>query len=234
MNHEEQWTERERPAKCPVCKDKKWVNYDVPYGHPDFGKEVTCPACWEGVQPQVLTAACGLTVEKLGWTFANTMRRPELAEVYDTALALAGKPRRFLTLQGEPGVGKTRFLACIINEAVAKGFTAVYMTMPDLLDYLRTGYAPNAATTYDARWQPLIDARVLCIDEIDRYSPTPWAEQKVFQLINARYENGQDHLTCFALNAAIDTLPDYLQSRLRDRQCYLFHLAGQDVRQRKR
>jgi DNA replication protein DnaC len=221
-------------AKCPRCKDRGWLTYDVKYGHPQFAKLLRCPDCGGQEQQESLAGTCGLPCEWLGWTFRNTVRHDGIAAAYDAAFCLAQKPQRFLTLLGSYGVGKTRLLACIVNEARLRGLSAIYLTTADLLDYLRAAYAPKAEVAYDERLDRLTQARVLCLDEFDRFNSTEWAREKFFQLVDARYQRGQELLTCFAANATLEDLPPYLRSRLEDRQCALFQLTGQDIRRRPR
>jgi DNA-binding MarR family transcriptional regulator len=213
---------------CPVCKGRGFVMRDVFYGHPEFGKALHCPKCGQDQRPQLLASECGLPKKLRPWTFDKVMRHAGNAQAYEAALARARKPCEFLTLIGPTGVGKSVLLAATINEALSRDFQAYYTTTADLLDYLRVTFK-KAEADYDARWERLKSVRVLCIDELDRFNPTDWALEKFFQLISARYDNGDDRLTCFATNASIDTFPAYLQSRMRDRHCCMFELTGIDV-----
>ena len=222
--------ERRIEVKCDVCKDKGWLTWDVPYGHPGFGKLMACPHCREEGQRAVLVAECGLPPKLQSVSFAKIVKHPGNAAAFERALALAHQPREFLTLSGPTGVGKSTLLAAVVKEALTAGFSAYYTTMADLLDGLRATFKPTAATAYEPLWERLTGVRVLCLDELDRFNGSDWALEKLFQLISARYDYGHDRLTCFASNASIDTFPAYLQSRMRDRQCCLFELTGMDVR----
>lgn len=217
-------------VKCDVCKDRGFLTYDVPYGHPGFGKLMKCPNCPQEGERQVLVAECGLPPKLQGVTFAKIVRHEGNRAACEAALALVHHPRQFLTLTGPTGVGKSMLQGAIITEALASGFSAYYTTMADLLDGLRASFKPDAVAEYEPQWERLKRVRVLCIDEVDRFNATDWAQEKLFQLISARYDYGDDRLTCFASNASIDAFPAYLQSRMRDRQCGLFELTGMDVR----
>lgn len=72
---------------------------------------------------------------------------------------------------------------------------------------------------------------VLALDEFDRWSPTPWAQEKFFELIERRYRAGTQQLTCFATNAELADLPQYVTSRILDRRGQYFRLGGPDWRQ---
>ncbi|HEV7665063.1 MAG TPA: ATP-binding protein, partial [Chloroflexota bacterium] len=61
---------------------------------------------------------------------------------------------------------------------------------PDLLDELRATYAPDSNVTYDRSFDAIRNAAVLILDDYGAHSSTPWAEEKLFQLLNHRF-NGR-------------------------------------------
>lgn len=213
-----------------MCKGKEWLMHDVYPGHPLFGKIVRCDVCGMGAQQAFLRSRCGLPVEMQGWEFEGTRRTMANAAAYDVARLLAESPRHFITLLGGFGVGKTRLLACIVNAGRAAGWLSVYTTTATMLDYLRGAYDKKIDVTYDARWELLRTAKILAIDEFDRFSPTDWAREKFEQLIGQRYDDKANVLTAFAANARMDDLPGYVASRMQDHSNYIFELAGADVR----
>lgn len=164
------------------------------------------------------------------WVFSNTARYTHNERAYDAAFRLAQNPAWFLALSGQYGVGKTRLLACIVNHVRSNGQTAVYSTTADLLDHLRATYHPEAEVTYDALWDRIATAKVVALDEMDRWNPTPWAKEKFFQLMDVRYRAGRECLTVLATNESIDRVPGYLQSRLRDKRCSIEVINAPDVR----
>jgi DNA replication protein DnaC len=167
-----------------------------------------------------------------GWTFQATIRTAENALAHDYGRELAARPRWLYTLQGTYGIGKTRLLACLVNGGRAAGWTSVYVTMAELLDHLRRAYAPSVpALTFDGLWDRIVNATILAIDECDRFNPTPWAQEKFFELIDLRYRAGSQCCTAFATNASLDDLDVYLASRMRGRGSRVFEMTGGDLRQ---
>lgn len=220
---------------CPTCKDKGWLVYDVAPGHPLFSARVRCTACGPAAEQAHLRSICGLPEEMLAWTFENTLRHAGNSAAFDIARLLAERPGHIITLLGGFGIGKTQLLACIVNAARVAGLTAVYTTTANALDSLRRTFdADDATGSYDARWEFLTTADVLCLDEFDRWNRSPWAEEKFFQLVDARYTHQARRLTAFAGNACVEELPPYVASRIRDARNYLFELTGQDVRRLQR
>jgi DNA replication protein DnaC len=104
------------------------------------------------------------------------------------AWGFAGEPEnRWLVLAGVVGCGKTHLAAAIKNERDEHGYQSLFKTAPDLLDYLRATYAPDSNVTYDRGFDAIRNADVLILDDYGAHSSTPWAEEKLFQLLNYRF-----------------------------------------------
>lgn len=204
---------------------------DVPIGHSLFGKAIPC-GCQTERRVDRLAKVSRLSGEMLTWQFENTLRHAGNAEAFDAALALAEKPAWMLTLHGANGRGKTRLMVCLVNEARRRGTPGLYITTEELLDYLRETFSPQSDQPYGQFWSRLTSVPILILDEFDRFNPTPWAEAKFFQLIEARYRQGEELLTGLATNMRVDSLPDALRSRIRDRRCRVCAVQGVDVRER--
>src|SRR4030095_15498706 len=77
--------------------------------------------------------------------------------------------------------------AAIANDRRTAGSTAYFVTVPDLLDYLRSAYAPDSKVSYDKVFEAVRTAPLLVLDDLGAHSSTPWAQEKLFQLLNFRY-----------------------------------------------
>lgn len=189
-----------------------------------------CPVCGEHKQAEFLEHICMLEGEMLGWTLANTKRTPANADAYDAVQRLAQKPTWFLTLHGANGRGKTRLLSCLVNAGRAARWTSVYLTTAELMDHLRSAYNPESHITFDGLWERIISARILVLDEMDRFNATDWATEKFYQMIEQRYRRGAECLTALATNLPLNALPSYVYSRLIDRRGAVHELTGPDWR----
>jgi DNA replication protein DnaC len=122
------------------------------------------------------------TFETFDWTGHATLR-----DAAEAALRFASDPRGWLVLSGPVGCGKTHLAAAIKNERDGHGLQTLFKTAPDLLDYLRATYAPDSHVTYDRGFDAIRNAEVLILDDYGAHSSTPWAEEKLFQLLNYRF-----------------------------------------------
>ncbi|MCA1644901.1 MAG: ATP-binding protein [Chloroflexi bacterium] len=117
----------------------------------------------------------------------NYAGNPSLDVAHQAAWSFAGTPEGWLVLAGVVGCGKTHLAAAIKNERDEHGSQTLFKTVPDLLDYLRATYAPDSNVTYDRGFDAIRNAEVLILDDYGAHSSTPWAEEKLFQLLNYRF-----------------------------------------------
>lgn len=189
-----------------------------------------CSVCGEKKQAEFLERICMLDGEMLGWNLANTKRTQYNGAAYDAVQRLAQQPAWFLTLHGGNGRGKTRLLACLVNAGRVAQWTSVYLTTAELMDHLRSAYSPESHITFDGLWERIVSARILVLDEMDRFNATDWAQEKFFELIEQRYRRGGQCLTALATNLSVDALPSYVFSRVMDRRGAVHELTGPDWR----
>jgi len=110
-----------------------------------------------------------------------------LLEAFEIAKKFAESPQGWLVFYGPYGCGKTHLAAAIGNYQAGLGYPPLFVGVPDLLDYLRAAFSPNSSTTLDRRFYEIRSTRLLILDDIGTESATPWAREKLYQLINHRY-----------------------------------------------
>ena len=219
--------------ECPLCKGRGWLRFDVPFGHPDFGRLMPCECTKKEFEGERLTRL--ERYSNLGpltrLTFDNLLQRgrssdPQNQErfyrCYQTARAYADSPRGWLVLSGPSGCGKTHLGAAIANYRIKQGQPAFFVIVPDLLDHLRATYSPNSDVAYDELFERVRNAPLLVLDDLGRQSSTPWAEEKLFQILNHRFN--AELPTVVTLNS-LKQLDERLAARLQDpaiaQQCEL-------------
>jgi DNA replication protein DnaC len=175
---------------CPVCKDAGFVRADVPPGHPLFGKPIEC-RCTEAKRE----ARRELERRQISdldshafarYTFDEFEHVPGTEAAFDAAYAFAREPDGWLFLHGGCGVGKTHLAVAVAHEQRAKG-NVIFAVVPDLLDYLRSTFDPANGAAYDERFTTIKDTYLLVLDDLGTENTTPWAREKLFQIVNHRY-----------------------------------------------
>lgn len=128
----------------------------------------------------------------------------------------ADAPHGSLTLVGGAGTGKTHLAAAVANAALERGESVWFAVVPDLLDMLRRTYQVDSEHSYDELSESLREADLLVLDDFGAHSPTPWANEKLYQLYAARYLSRRP--TMFTTNHQPDDLDARIASRLSDKE----------------
>lgn len=175
---------------CRWCKGAGYTRKDVPYGHPDFGKIEKCVCKLEAErekrkQELLRFSQLGSLAEKTFASFNGLV--PGVQEAYTAAWEYARCPDGWLLLIGTNGCGKTHLAAAVANVLLDHDRTVLFSTVPDLLDHLRAAYAPTSEVTYDSLYTLTREVDILVLDDLGAQQTTPWAEEKLFQLMNHRY-----------------------------------------------
>jgi len=216
---------QEAEETCPICKGLGYLRADVPVGHPDFGKLVPCTCRLAELAQQRVAALRTLSdLEILArMTFETFVseghgllpdKRANLRWAYEEASTFAERPEGWLVLKGGYGCGKTHLAAAIANACVERGQPVLFITVPDLLDHLRATFAPSSPTSYDARFEEIRTAPILILDDLGTESSTTWAQEKLFQILNYRYNARLP--TVVTTNHELEEIPLRLRSRLVD------------------
>jgi DNA replication protein DnaC len=210
---------------CPLCHGVGYLRRDLPVGHPDFGKLDIC-ACRHGqVTQQIHQRLFALSNLKdlAHLTFENFQPRgrvglrPAQAEslelAFNQARQFAGSLKGWLLIQGGYGCGKTHLAAAIANFAVDMGVPTLFLTVPDLLDALRFAYDDPEAT-FEQRFDEIRTAPLLVMDDFGTQNATPWAQEKLFQILNYRYVNRLPLVV--TTNLLLEEIEGRIRSRLED------------------
>jgi DNA replication protein DnaC len=144
-------------------------------------------------------------------------------KAFEVARAFAAAPEGWLVLCGSSGSGKTHLAAAIVNERIDKGHPAFYITAPDLLDRLRSSFDPDSEMPYDDFFDQIRNAPLLVLDDLGAQAATPWAREKLDQLLTSRFNN--ELPTVIVTITPVDELDERLRTRLTDaRLCRVFVL----------
>lgn len=210
---------------CPHCDGMGYVTHNVPIDHPDFGKAFPC-VC----QNEIIAERHENRLRKISnleayshFRFDNfELRTQELNEVqatnlhynYERALNYANNPAGWLLIHGGYGCGKTHLAAAIGNKLLEEGHEVIFVTVPDMLDHLRMTFVDSSEVNYDEVFEKVKNAPILVLDDLGAESPTPWAGEKLFQLLNHRYVRRLT--TIITTNFDLEDLDGRIRSRLHD------------------
>jgi DNA replication protein DnaC len=215
---------------CPHCGGAGYIRYDVPLEDERFGKVETCVCRAKDVAESArarlfamsnLNRLSHLTFENFAPAgnekakFMTAQERENLRTAFEASETFARQPQGWLLLEGGYGCGKTHLAAAIANFAVNNGAPTLFITVPDLLDSLRFSY-DDPETTFEQRFEEIRNAGLLILDDFGTQNATPWAQEKLFQIINYRYINKLP--TVITTNLMLDEIEGRIRSRLQDEE----------------
>jgi DNA replication protein DnaC len=212
-------------ATCPYCKGAGFVYKGRVRDDPDFGKAVPCQCTRQALEAgrrQLLERYSNLG-PLIRLTFDNLVpqgRRPHASNqghfcaAVEAARAFARSPDGWLVLLGPSGCGKTHLAASIVNYRLSQGQPALFVVVPDLLDHLRSCYDPQSTVSYDELFDQMRQAPLLILDDLGMQTSTPWAREKLDQLISHRFNSRLP--TVFTCAVVLEELEERLRSRLSD------------------
>jgi DNA replication protein DnaC len=210
---------------CPRCHGAGFIRRDLPLDHPQFGKATPCDC--------VKAESADVRLERLQrysslgpltrLSFANLVEHGRSANPRDRQLfkslvadarAFAEEPSGWMLIHGPSGGGKTHVAAAIANCCLERGQPALFVVVPDLLDHLRASYNPNSDVDYDSLIEQVRNAPVLILDDLGTQNATAWAQEKLFQVFNHRYNARLP--TIVTTNLSVERIDERLRMRLTD------------------
>jgi len=231
------WSSTEQPEEtpgpvCPICKGAGFVHPLLSSGKPDFSRVVAC-RCTRGELDKErqtrsqrysnLGSLTRLTFDNLlpQGRSGNPINQEQFSRAYEAARAFATEPKGWLVLVGPSGCGKTHLAAAIANEHLSRGYPVFFITPPALLDHLRSTFSPNSEIPYDELFEQVRNAPLLVLDDLGAQTGTPWAKEKLEQLLNHRFNS--ELPTVIVTIIPIEQLEERIRTRLADpRLCQIY------------
>ena len=219
-------TKKSPKEVCLICGGLGYVRRDLPVDDPNFGLLEICECQKLEVQKSSLQRLYHLSnlnaFRQMTFETFNSDGRGSgqdgnktLEVAFNTAKNYAHHLNGWLLLMGSYGTGKTHLAAAIANEVVSLGIETLFLTVPDLLDWLRYSYS-STETTYEERFEEIRNIRFLVLDDLGTQNTTAWAREKLFQIINHRYTHRLP--TVLTTNLALSQIDERVSSRLQDRE----------------
>jgi DNA replication protein DnaC len=152
-----------------------------------------------------------------------------LEQAFRLARSFAETPEGWLVFQGTNGCGKTHLATAIANCNLKAGRPVYVIIVPDFLDHLRSTYSPESKITYDDFFERVKRVPLLILDDFGEHSSTPWAQEKLYQLINYRYNTRLP--TVITTCCALDDIETRISSRMADHKLStVFNIMAPDYR----
>ena len=209
--------------RCGLCQGRGWVSRYVPVGDPDFGKLYPCQCQEPRIESERYDRL--LKYSNLGrltrFRFENLERhglsgseagKSQFVRAYEAARSYADAPRGWLTFVGPNGSGKTHLAVAIANHCIENDQVVFFSHAPDLLDHLRSSFGPTSEISYSDLFEQVRDVPILILDGLGSQSATPWAEEKLRQILNHRYN--AELPTVLTTAVPIHEIDAYIQARL--------------------
>ena len=151
----------------------------------------------------------------------DVISQERFAQVYQAAKAFADSPEGWLVFLGSSGCGKTHLACAIANYRLSSGEPVFYIGVADLLDHLRSAFSPASDTTYDELFEQVKNVPLLVLDDLTLGSATPWAKEKLEQLLNHRFNTRV--ATVITTDVPLEKLDERLRSRFADNEfCHVW------------
>jgi DNA replication protein DnaC len=216
---------------CPICLGAGYLRHDVLADDPRFDELIPCECTARELEQRRLErlVAKSNLGELTRMTFESFERKvmagkppeqsPDGAWFASLAFAEGRSTNKWLVLYGRTGTGKTHLAAAIANHRLSHGQPVVFIGVADLLDHLRAAYSPASEVGYDELFETVRSTPLLILDDLGTQSPTPWAREKLYQLINFRHDRRAE--TVVTTNLELDELASAdtrIYSRLADKE----------------
>ena len=137
-------------------------------------------------------------------------------------------------LWGGVGTGKTHAAVALLRELIEVGHWAQFVSVPDLLDQIRATFNRSGESEEDICERPRNGDLVL-LDDLGAEKPSEWVREKLYQIINARYNARR--CTLVTSNKSPEQLAKQIGDRAVSRlmeMCEAIKLEGPDRRLKKR
>jgi len=161
-----------------------------------------------------------MTFSSFDWRRVNLPpeQRENLEEAFRLAFDFAKSPEGWLVFMGDTGCGKTHLAAAIVNYRYQADKPALFTVVPEFLDHLRSTFSPESKSSYDQLFESVKTAPLLILDDFGEQSTTPWAREKLYQVINYRYNARLAIVitTRYSLEEIYEKIDSSISSRLVD------------------
>ena len=222
---------------CPICNGSGWESAD------EKGKVRRC-RCLESLRVERLLAAARIPQRYEHCDLESYLPNHESqkkAKIYvQRFLDKYPQIDVGLLFLGTCGVGKTHLAVALLRQVISeKGDGGIFYDFRDLLRETQGSWNSVSQASELEVLRPVLEAKVLVLDELGANKPTEWVRDTIAHIINCRYNDKK--ITIFTSNyldtpirQGEETLKDRIGIRLRSRlyeMCREIEIGGVDFRQ---
>jgi DNA replication protein DnaC len=125
-------------------------------------------------------------------------------------------------LRGIPGCGKTHVAVAVLNEVIRRGHSGRYANFSDLLSQIRDTFNNQGDVTEGDLLQAVDEVDLLVLDDLGAESTTDWVRDRLYLIINRRYENARSVI--ITTNCSEAELAARVGERIASRLCEMCSL----------
>ena len=177
---------------CPKCNGEKHIFFErdgAPYAAP-------CECLKREIEQKrlhELIRSARVPERYINKTLANFIqfRQPEafkVAKLFTENWNAIKNQGRGIIFVGDVGTGKTHLSFAVFNELIRQGINGLAVTVPDLMDDLKPR-RNDSTERQAAQIEALKTVDLLLLDDLGAQRNTPWVTERLFIIINARYNN---------------------------------------------
>ena len=138
---------------------------------------------------------------------------------------------RGLLFFGNYGTGKTHLAAAVLQNVIKKGYTGVFMSVPELISKIRASWSndENEGDMIDI----ISETDLVVMDDLGAENTKDWVKERLFVILNRRYEAMLP--TIFTTNCNMEELKRKTGGRIHSRlmeMCKGIKLIGDDYREK--
>lgn len=142
----------------------------------------------------------GITFDHFDPPSAKAERVANILKQYVEAHERVTEQGKSILLHGNSGTGKTMLGVTILNEYMKRGYTALYMKSPAVVNWAKRAWKKDPELSQDEMIEKLLEPDIMLIDDIPKGVSSEKERQILWDVIDGRVSNLKPTVTTSLLN----------------------------------